>query len=121
VSFEHDGRTFWHRADAEPPRRTTASAHLLQILDEIYRGYQDSRWVIDTAGLLPRGREASIGMALVDGQVAAAMSRTVDPAGVHFSITPHRPLTSAEQTRLRRVADAYGAFLELPATLSVVR
>ena len=121
VSFEHDGRTFWHRADAEPPRRKTASAHLLQILDEIYRGYQDSRWVLDTAGLLPRGREASIGMALVDGQVAAAMSRTVDPAGVHLSITPHRPLTSAEQTRLRRVADAYGAFLELPATLSVVR
>ena len=100
ASFEHDGRTFWHRADAEPPGRKTVSAHLLQILDEIYRGYQDSRWVLDTERLLPRGREASIGMALVDGQIAAAMARTVDPGGVDFRLTPFRALSAAEQRRL---------------------
>jgi DNA glycosylase AlkZ-like len=42
-SFQHDGRTFWH-APADPPRgQLEPPGHLLQILDETYRGYQDSR------------------------------------------------------------------------------
>ena len=37
-SFEHDGRTFWH-APADPPEAPGAPpGHLLQILDETYRG-----------------------------------------------------------------------------------
>ena len=76
-SFEHDGRTFWH-APADPPATGGSPAgHLLQILDETYRGYQDSRWVLDAAGIVPRTREATAGMALVDAQLVAAMKRTV--------------------------------------------
>ena len=78
LSFEHDGRTFWHRADREPPGRKTTSAHLLQIFDEIYRGYQDSRWVLDADARLARGRETSIGMALLDGQIAVPANLTVE-------------------------------------------
>ena len=120
MSFEHDGRTFWHSADSGPPGRKAASAQLLQIFDEIYRGYQDSRWVLDADGLVSRGRETSIGMALLDGQIAATVNRTVDGNGVHFALTPHRPLTVAEHQRLRRAAATHGAFLALPATLTVV-
>ena len=119
MSFEHDGRTFWHRADREPPGRKVASAHLLQIFDEIYRGYQDSRWVLDADGHLARGRETSIGMALLDGQIAATVNRTADGNGVHFALTPYRPLAPAEHRRLRRAADTHGAFLGVPATLTV--
>src|SRR5690606_21428436 len=40
-SFEHDGRIYWH-APGEPPEGPQEPAgHLLQLLDEIYRGYQD--------------------------------------------------------------------------------
>ena len=120
MSFEHDGRTFWHRADSERPARKVASAHLLQIFDEIYRGYQDSRWVLDADARLSRGRETSIGMALLDAQIAATVNRTVDDNGVRFALTPHRPLAAAEHRRLRRAADAYGAFLGVPATVFVV-
>src|SRR6185437_4512672 len=68
-SFQHDGRTFWH-APADPPRgRQEPGGHLLQILDETYRGYQDSRWVLDAAGDVPRDRASAIGMALVDAQL----------------------------------------------------
>src|SRR5690348_17588501 len=43
-SFQHDGRTFWHAPGEEPPSGPQEpSGHLLQILDEMYRGYQDSR------------------------------------------------------------------------------
>ncbi len=71
TTFEHDGRTYWHPPDQEPPAGPAQpAAHLLQILDETYRGYATaSRWVLDAAGAVPRTREAAIGMALVDGQL----------------------------------------------------
>ena len=76
-SFEHDGRTFWHAPADRPTAAGTPTGHLLQILDETYRGYQDSRWVLDGAGIVPRARETAAGMALVDAQLVAAMKRTV--------------------------------------------
>ncbi|MGZ5406028.1 MAG: winged helix DNA-binding domain-containing protein, partial [Nocardioides sp.] len=78
VSFEHHDRTFWHLPDQSPPSDAgEPRGHLLQVLDETYRGYQDSRWVLDAAGAVPRSRETAIGMALVDGQLVASMKRTV--------------------------------------------
>jgi hypothetical protein len=83
-SFEHDGRTFWH-APAEAPSGTQQPRGLLlQILDETYRGYQDSRWVLDAAGDVPRTRETATGMALVDAQIVAAMRHTVAKDRVEF-------------------------------------
>jgi hypothetical protein len=118
-SFEHDGRRFLHAPGEPPIRRGEPSAHLLQILDEMYRGYQDSRWMLDAAGIVPRAREAAIGMALVDGQLVAGMKRTVTPSRVVFELTPHRPLRPREHTELRRAADRYGTYLGLPAALEV--
>ena len=41
-SFQHDGRTFWHAPGEAPSGPQEPGGHLLQILDETYRGYQDS-------------------------------------------------------------------------------
>ena len=54
ASFEHDGRTFWH-APGDAPASASPAGHLLQVLDEMYRGYQDSRRVLDAEGVVPRG------------------------------------------------------------------
>ena len=96
ASFEHDGRTFWH-APGDAPASASPAGHLLQVLDEMYRGYQDSRWVIDADGVVPRGRETAIGMALVDGQLVAGMKRTVTAKAVTFSLHPHRVLASGRR------------------------
>jgi hypothetical protein len=118
-SFEHDGRVFWH-ATVEPPAGPGQPAgHLLQLLDEIYRGYQDSRWVLDADGVIPRQREAAIGIALVDGQQVAGMKRTLGPSSVRFELTPYRPLTAEQQEALDEAAARYGAFLGRPATLKI--
>jgi hypothetical protein len=123
ASFDHDGRTYWHAPDQEPPvpGPTDPSAHLLQILDEIYRGYQDSRMVLDGEGVVPRGRETSIGMALVDGQMVATMKRTVAPRSVRFVLTPYdgRPLSAVDRTALEDAAARYGSFLGIEAELVV--
>ena len=111
-SFEHDGRRFWHAPGERSPREPQRPAgHLLQLLDEMYRGCQDSRMVLDAAGAVPRGREASIGMALVDGQLVAGMRRTVTAGRVVFGLRTHPSWSSECLGAVEAAAAAYGAYL----------
>lgn len=120
TSFGHNGLTYWCRRGDEPPPSPPPSAHILQILDEMYQGYHvESRWVLDVAGIVDRGREKSIGMVLVDGQVVAGMSRRLTETSVEFALAPFRPLTTGETARLRSVADAYGRYCGRAATIAI--
>ncbi|MGC5221216.1 winged helix DNA-binding domain-containing protein [Micromonospora sp. DT81.3] len=116
-SFEHGDRMYWH-APGEPPASASPPGHLLQVLDEMYRGYQDSRWVLDADGLLSRGRETAIGMALVDGQVVAAMKRTVTARAVTFELRPLRPLDPEEAEAIQNAAARYARYLDLELRLA---
>ncbi len=119
ASFQHAGRTYWH-APADPPSgRQEPAGHLLQILDETYRGYQDSRWVLDAAGAVPRSRETAVGMALVDAQIVAGMRRTVTSERVQFDLLPYRTLARREIEILDRAARRYGEYLRLEARLAL--
>jgi len=118
-SFQHDGRTFWHAPGDAPDGPQRPAAHLLQILDETYRGYQDSRWVLDAAGDVPRTRETATGMALADAQLLAAMRRTLTPGHIQFDLRPYRPLTSPEIEALDQAARRYGDYLQLKAQITL--
>jgi hypothetical protein len=118
-SFQHDGRTFWHAPGDAPGGPQEPVAHLLQILDETYRGYQDSRWVLDTAGHVPRTRETAAGMALADAQLIAAMRRSVAPGQVQFDLRPYRTLTPPEIEALDQAARRYGEYLQLKAQVTL--
>jgi hypothetical protein len=120
--YDHDGRTYWHAAREAPPTdrgRMRPRAHLLQILDECYRGYQDSRWVLDAAGIVPRSRELATGMALVDGQLVAMASRTVSAERVWFELHPYRPLKPVEIAALGDAAQRYGDFVGREPELAI--
>ena len=117
--FTHDRRTYWHGPGEPPAHSQEPRGHLLQVLDEMYRGYQDSRYTLDTAGLVPRMREPAAGMALVDGQLLAWMKRTLAKDRVDFALTPLRDLRADEVDALHEAAERYGAFLGLPARLSM--
>jgi hypothetical protein len=118
-SFQHDGRTFWHAPGDAPRGPQEPAGHLLQVLDETYRGYQDSRWVLDAAGDVPRTRESATGMALVDAQLLAAMRRTIANDHVEFDLRPYRALTSPEIEALDQAAGRYGEYLRLKARLTL--
>ena len=120
-SFQHDGRTFWHGPGEAPSGPQKPAGHLLQILDETYRGYQDSRWLLDAAGDVPRTRETAVGMALVDAQLLAAMRRTIARDHVQFDLRPYRALTSSEFEAIDQAAGRYGEYLRLKARLAVPR
>lgn len=118
-SFQHDGRTFWHGPGDVPCGPQEPAGHLLQILDETYRGYQDSRWVLDAAGDVPRTRETAAGMALVDAQLVAAMRRTIANDHVQFDLRPYRAMTPAEIEALDQAATRYGKYLRRNARLAL--
>ena len=122
--FDYGGRTYWHAPGEAPPTDPSATqprGHLLQILDESYRGYQDSRWVLDAAGIVPRSREPAIGMALVDGQLVASVRRTVTTERVRFDVQPYRRLRSAEMDALKEAANRYGQFLAREPDIAIHR
>ncbi|MGN7860584.1 DNA glycosylase AlkZ-like family protein [Microbacterium sp. 22303] len=114
-SFDHDGRTYWHLAGGYGAETTSSrgrgAAHLLQILDEMYRGYQDSRWALDSEGIVLRDREASMGMVLCDGQLVAGMRRSLDKRRAVFALAPYRPLTARERAEIEKAAARCAAFL----------
>ncbi len=122
--FYHDGRNYWHAPGERPPPDPAAlqpRGHLLQILDECYRGYQDSRWVLDAAGIVPRSREAAAGMALVDGQLVGMARRTISSERVRFEVHPYRPLRPAEVGALEDAGRRYGQFLGREPDLAIQR
>ena len=120
-SFSHDGRTFWHPAGQQPPTGPAEPrGHLLQILDETYRGYQDSRWTLDAAGVVPRGRESAAGMALADGQLVATMKRTTSASTAAFMLTRYASWTPQAEEPLELAARRYADFLGVDPTLSIV-
>ena len=109
---EHDGTTYWS-GDGPPDDvdRLDPRAHLLQILDEHFRGYQDSRYLLDLAGIVPRERLADVGMVVVDGQMVGGMKRTVRGDQVRFDVRPYRELDAGERQAVVEAAERYGAFL----------
>jgi hypothetical protein len=118
-SFQHDGRTYWHAPGTAPDGPQLPAGHLLQLLDEMYRGYQDSRWVLDAARNVPRTREAAIGMALVDAQLLASMRRAIASDHVRFDLRPYRELTAPEIEAIEEAAWRYGEFLQRDARFSL--
>ncbi len=114
ATFEHDGRTYWHLPGEEPPSEPAEPrAHLLQLLDEMYRGFQDSRMVLDAAGAVPRGRESAIGMVLHDGQLVASMKRSTTSRAVTFTIAPYASWRARMLADVEAAATAYGDYLGL--------
>lgn len=120
ASFDHDGRTFWHApGDPPPAKRMTPGGHLLQILDEVYRGYQDSRMALDSEGIVPSGREAAIGMALVDAQMVGRMKRAIGRRVV-FEVTPYNgTLGPSHRSSVEQAAARYAEFLGLDYELLI--
>ena len=118
---EHDGLTWWFAEPAPPAPPPPPRGHLLQVLDEMHNGYQATRSVIDAEGIVPRGRGASVGMAMVDGQMVGGMRRTVAADRATFEVTPFRPLAEDEVTQLVDAAERYGAFLGREAELTITR
>lgn len=105
-----EGRPFW--ADGEP--RTSdpvPRAHVLHLFDEVYRGVQDSRDLLDGDGLAVAGRETSLGLLLLDGALVGSVARSVTARCLRLEVTPWRRLRRDERDAVDEAAARYAAFL----------
>lgn len=118
ATFEHDGRTWWYAEPAADAPLEAVGGHLLQALDEYHNGVQDTRHLLDLAGVVPPGRRPNVGMALLDGQVVGGMWRRDGDHAVAFEVDAYRALRPAELDELAAAASRYGDFLGATATLT---
>ena len=113
---EVDGLELWSPADAPAPPPAPA-LQLVQAYDEHLVAYTESKHLTDPGRVVGRRERPYMGVVLVEGVVAGSWGRTASAAGVTVRVTPlDAPL---DEDGLRAAADAYGAFLGLPATLVV--
>jgi hypothetical protein len=117
---EIEGLSMWS-APGEAPVRPSSSprVHLLQGLDEYFVGYGESRGFCDQSGVRPSLIDRAIynGALILDSQLAGHWKRAVAKRSVAFTVALRVPFDDAQMQALHAAADAYGAFLGVPATV----
>lgn len=119
VQEEADGLTFWSAPGQAPPPMPSPRVRMLQGLDEYFVGYGESRGYCDRARTRPSLVDRAIynGALILDTQLAGHWKRAVTKRAVTFTVALSMPLDDAQMGALQAAADAYGAFLGLPAVV----
>jgi hypothetical protein len=121
VSETIDGRTYWF---AEPsvhlPPLPSPTAHLLQLYDELFMGYFESRDLVELATITTNPAIWPLMHAvLIDGKVAGNWQRTVGARELRIEVQLNRVITGEEQAAIQAAAEAYGKFAGLPASVAM--
>jgi hypothetical protein len=122
VDEELAGMTFWSLSandERPPPMR---GAHLLQMLDEAFVGYSDSRHFGDPLAVEARSAWSERGMPaaniLVRGHVAGHWQRTVESKGIALQLLLYHRPEPRDMRALEAVAKRLGRFVGLPVTVT---
>ncbi len=110
-----DGVPYWSApATTTPPPPGSPTIHLLQVYDEYFMGYSESRGLADGDGrwLSWVGeRFDTNGIILLDGQIAGRWKRRRTQRSVLIEASFYRPLAGAEKEALQAAAERLGEFL----------
>ena len=117
-----DGLTYWFPPGRAAKPLPSPAVLLLPNYDELAVAYRDR--VLPRA--VPRpgsmtGREAFAHQFVIDGEITGHWRRDLTPRSVVVELQPFRSLTRAETRAVEAAVDVYGAFLGLPAAMTVTR
>jgi hypothetical protein len=119
---EVEGRTFWFAPGGRVPAVRSLKAYLLQAYDECIVGYTDSRFLLDTAGAVPKQtpteRIIYPGALVIGTQVAGHWKRTLGPDKVRIDVAVYKRLNSAQTKALEQEAERLGRFLGLEPSVA---
>jgi hypothetical protein len=124
-----NGLEYWSAASTPAGRERAAApakgcaAFLLPNYDEFLIAYKDRGTVIDSvraANIVARSNGAFPHHLVIDGGLAGSWARTVKGASVLIEVAPYKKLTPAQSRAVMSAVDAYGEFLGVPASLSIV-
>ena len=109
-----DGLELWSTADAPAPP-PAPGLQLVQAYDEHLVAFTASKHLTDPDRVVGRRERPYMGVVLLDGVVAGSWGRTATAQGVTVRVAPLDAPLDADG--LRAAAEAYGAFVGLPAAL----
>ena len=120
-----DGLTFWSIANDDAPPSSARGVHLLQIYDELFVGYTESRYFGDPRSAQARAawtnQSVPNGVILQGGRVAGHWRRTVDRGSVRVDAFLYDELTPSGRRALQSAANRLGRFLGSEARLDARR
>ena len=118
-----DGREYF----SVPQKRTAESkrntAFLLPNYDEYLIAYKERGAFVDAsraANIVARSGGAFANHLVIDGCLSGGWHRTLKGNSVAIDVAPYKKLTPQQSRAVAAAAEAYGEFLGLPATLSIV-
>ncbi|MCA9910956.1 MAG: AlkZ family DNA glycosylase [Anaerolineae bacterium] len=115
---EIDGQTYWFLARAIPEPDAMPVAHLLPLFDEYFVGYASFGKAISAGQAVAQGYSLDAPVVLA-GEIVGRWRRTLKQRAVALHITLQRPVSADERAAIEAAAERYGAFLGLPAQLSI--
>jgi hypothetical protein len=113
----------WSADAPDGPPSKSGGAFLLPNYDEYLIAYKDRAPVVDAAraaNVVARSNGAFANHLLIDGRLAGGWSRTCSANNVMIEVAPYKKLTAAQLRAVGNVADCYGEFLGLRASISIV-
>jgi hypothetical protein len=115
-----EGLTYWLEESAPFVRDPSPTAYLLPNYDEYGIGYKDRSALLETSPIerLDAGDIYFGHMIVIDGQLVGAWKRTFSKDAVVISTQTFTKLTEAESRAVATAASRYGAFLDMPISLS---
>jgi hypothetical protein len=115
--------TMWSTETPDLPPSKSTAACLLPNFDEYLIAYKDRAPVVDAsraANVVARSNGGFANHLLIDGRLAGSWSRTCNASNVMIEVAPYKRLTAAQLRAVGNVADCYGEFLGLRATVAIV-
>jgi len=119
-----DGKIYWFAPDGTrtTPQSARPTVYLLPNYDEYLNALRDRSLAFDPGGSAPT-TSAFVGVPhqlVIDGILRGAWKREITPRQARISVHPFRALSRAENQALSRAVARLGAFLKLPAELTIV-
>ncbi|MEO7157111.1 MAG: crosslink repair DNA glycosylase YcaQ family protein, partial [Vicinamibacterales bacterium] len=118
-----DNLVLWSARAADDAPSTSGAAFLLPNHDEYLIAYKDRAPVVDAAraaNVVARSNGGFANHLLIDGRLAGSWSRSCNVSNVMIEVAPYKRLTAAQLRAVGNVADCYGEFLGLRASVSIV-
>lgn len=117
------GLVHWSAEGAGGPSSRSVAAFLLPNYDEYLIAYKDRAPVVDAAraaNVVARSNGGFANHLLIDGRLAGSWSRSCTVSNVTIEVAPYKKLTAAQLRAVGNVADVYGEYLGLRASVSIV-
>lgn len=112
------GETYWCAATPLPTPTSGDRAFLLSTYDEFLVGYS-SFDALRRGGRSAEEVGAYDSTLVIDGRVVGTWRRVIHKAAVLVTVTPFVPLSESQRMAVAAEAERYGAFLGLPARLTI--